>query len=231
MDTLPDLPLFEILIKLPLRDLKSICQSNQRLSNLADEYYWKTKILLETPIRYKYYPSWLLTYRHITSIPVFINIDNSNIFNPADINLYHDNNYRHIYCHYNKEPNMYINYYPGENFKTFISNIDSFVNQLTSTFIAIYFKDDILLRISVHPSCLNSTFQAGVIPNKILIFNDSHIINNIYSLCFMNSILTNDASEYYRKIAILFCKHIIQQYPNVNVYNLLNPNGDNNTIF
>lgn len=226
MDILPDSPLFEILINLPPGDLKSICQSNKRFNQfpINNEYFWRNKITMETPIKYKYHNSWYLTYKHIKSIPVFINIDNSQIYGGTESldGLYVNDNYKDLYCNYQKLPSTYINHYPGDNFETINNRVHDVCNKLSSNFVVIYFKNDIVLRVSSYPHNLSKTFQAGMIPNKILIFNDPFFINNFFSLCiWRRSVGIVYNLEYSCEIFRMVCKSMILQYPNVNIYKLI----------
>lgn len=225
MDNLPDLPLFEILIKLPPRELKYLSKSNKKLNRFLvdNEYFWETKIILETPIKYKYYSSWYQTYKRISSIPVFINIDNSEIYGGSDFanGIYAPGKYGHLQCNYTKEPNRYINYYPGERFESLIDKVHNITSKLTSKFMVMYFKDDLVLRISSYPNNANSTFLAGIIPNKILVFNDEFLINNFNAYCVYGNPFHYQDSEYAREIFRMVCKQMIVQYPIINIYKLI----------
>ena len=223
MDTLPDLPLFEVLIKLSTNDLKSLCHVNNRLCRfLSDnEYFWQTKCA--THIKFKYYPSWYQTYKRIKTIPIYINIDNSHIFGGTDFYLYTGGQYHHLECNYNNDPHTYINHYPGEPFETIINKTHELVCKLTPNFAVMYFRDSTLLRISHRPSKLYSVYHTGLLPNKILVFNDPYIINNFYTFCFNTQLGLTPDTEYYRETIRMFCKRMIQQYPKINIKKLIEP--------
>lgn len=86
-----------------------------------------------------------------------------------------------------------MNHYPGETFKTLIDMINIVVSKLSTTFVALYYRDNTLLWIAVFPGQLNSTFKTGEVPDKILIFNDLYMINSISGFCFNSSHLIKDA--------------------------------------
>lgn len=225
MDTLPDLPLFEVLIKLSTSDLRSLCHTGKRFYRflIGNEYFWQTKIDFERFIKYKYFDSWYQTYKHIKTIPIFINIDNSEIYGGPDFlnGTYATGNYQHLQCNYNPLPQMYINHYPGEKFESIINKVHDYCKKLVSTFVVMYFKDDLVLGVSSCPTNIKSTFLAGIIPNKILIFNDPFLVNNFHSHCIYGNPFRNQSVEHAREIFRMVCKQMILQYPEVNIYKLI----------
>lgn len=225
MNNLPDLPLFEIAIKLSSSDLKSLCHVDKRLYRfLSDnEYFWQTKCAPH--IKYKYYRSWYQTYKRIKSIPIFVNIDNSNIFCGTDIYIYtgDQDHAPHVTCEYVENPSKYIVHHPGERWETIINKTHEIVCKLTSNFAVMYFRDTTLLRISHYPSNLCSVYHTGIIPNKILVFNDPYIVNNFYIFCVDPRLHPLMNTEYYRETIRMFCKQMISQYPKINIQKLIEP--------
>lgn len=223
MNNLPDLPLFEILSKLSKNDLKSVCLSNKKLLKFLtnNEYFWQQKIELTTPIKFKYYPSWYSTYKHISQIPIFVNIDNSHLFRGTWIYLYTGGENPEKTCNYEQNISQYIDYYPGNDFKKIVDQIQELYGELILNFVALYIKDQRILKVSSHPSKLTTTYEAGIIPNKILIFNDSYISHSVYNLCFLPH--SDNESEYYREKIRMFCKRMVQQYPHINIQQLMEP--------
>lgn len=220
---MPDLPLFEILSRLSNNDLKNICQSNKRFNGfiIDNEYFWQIKVALSTPVKYKYYMSWYLTYKNISSIPVFINIDKSKIYGDR---IYFDRNFSHLECEYNASPCTYIKYYPGETFEAISKKIYDYCSRVTPNYVAMYFKDQMVLGASSEMG--NTTFKAGITPNKILVFNDNALRNNYNCCChfgwgsFEMNLIDNNM-EYCREIYRMVCKEMIKQYPKINIYKLI----------
>ena len=226
MDNLPELPLFEILIKLRPLDLRSICLSNKKIYQFinGNEYFWQSKIPYDTSI--KYYPSWYLTYKNITSlIPVYINIDNSNIY--GEWSHFTDES-KKIYFDYNSQPDLYIDRKRREKFGSIRNRVHEYCQKLIpSHFIVMYFNRDIVLAVSKGDQY--TIYRAGMIPDKILVFNDQALCSNYYTCCIDNfSLQINNNMEYSREVYRMLCKSMIQQYPNINLYKLIYALDDGN---